>query len=191
MWLLEKQTQGMCSIRGNRMHSLKQLPANPVARSHTLALITAQVGIHTSTSHSVFPSHPLSLHRRHFLVRAFVCSSQLCQYESSLMIFCLFPLTWLCLINMGLTGKQILGDYLTFWPWRIYIAPLIIGKRLQSRSLLKSASQVRKYFSHDMTRSFDVSPDYMFLPCVCYSIFLIFHLEYLENSNTSLLVITC
>lgn len=44
VWLLEEQTRGMCSIRGNRMHSLNQLPANPVAQSHILILITAQVG---------------------------------------------------------------------------------------------------------------------------------------------------
>lgn len=35
------------------MHSLKQLLANPMAHSHIL--ITAWVGLHTSTSHGVFP----------------------------------------------------------------------------------------------------------------------------------------
>lgn len=58
VWLLEERAQGMCSIRGNRMHSLNQLPANPVAQSHILIFITARVGIHTSTSHDVFPSIP-------------------------------------------------------------------------------------------------------------------------------------
>lgn len=37
------------------MHSLNQLPANPVAQSHILILITAQVWILTSISHGVFP----------------------------------------------------------------------------------------------------------------------------------------
>lgn len=37
------------------MHSLSQLPANPVVQSRILILITAQVGLHTSTSHGVFP----------------------------------------------------------------------------------------------------------------------------------------
>lgn len=40
------------------MHSLNQLPANPVAQSHILIFITARVGIHTSTSHGVFPLIP-------------------------------------------------------------------------------------------------------------------------------------
>lgn len=50
--LLEERTRGTRSIRGNRMHSLNQLPANPVAQSRILICITARVGI------PVFP--PLS-----------------------------------------------------------------------------------------------------------------------------------
>lgn len=41
------------------MHSLNQLPANPVAQSRILIFITARVGIHTSTSHGVFPLIPI------------------------------------------------------------------------------------------------------------------------------------
>ena len=40
------------------MHSLTQLPVNPVAQSHILIFITAQEGILTSTSHGVFPPIP-------------------------------------------------------------------------------------------------------------------------------------
>lgn len=58
--LLEEGTRGMCSIRGNRMHSLNQLLANPVVQSHILIFITGWVGIHTSTSHCVFSLFVLS-----------------------------------------------------------------------------------------------------------------------------------
>lgn len=79
VWLLEERTRGMCSIRGNRMHSLNQLPANPVAQSHILIFITARVGIHTSTSHGVFPRNPLSICFGHLLHRSFICSIHVSQ----------------------------------------------------------------------------------------------------------------
>lgn len=101
VWLLKEGTRGMCSIRGNRMHSLNQLRANPVALRHILIFITAWVGIHTSTSHGVFPPSPLNPSRsisiscfiHLFAQHKFVNPLRLCKHERFVNPLCILLLS--------------------------------------------------------------------------------------------------